>query len=177
MKSTLVPRLAAGLATSAALLCLPAHAEGLYVGANLGVPHFGDSGINGIAGSGSGASGKVYLGYQFIPYFGLEAGGTDLGRISNGNGSVNGHGEYLDAVGTLPLGNAWSLFGSLGVAHVSLTTSRGDSSGDGLKLGAGTDYALSSHLSLRAEWERYRPDTFGTKPNLDQYTLGVRYGF
>ena len=49
--------------------------------------------------------------------------------------------------------------------------------GNGLKVGLGAQYALTPKLALRAEWERYRPETFNTKPNIDQYTVGVRVAF
>ncbi len=160
---------------AAGCLCLPAQAAGPYAGASLGVPHFGDGGVNGITDNGSGVSGKLFGGYQFTPNFALEAGLADLGRIESG--SARSHGEYLDAVGILPLGDAWSLLGRLGVAHAALKTSAGDDSGNGLKLGLGAQYALSGNLALRAEWERYRPKVFGTRTNVDQYLVGVRFGF
>ncbi len=169
--------IAAALAVSAAALCLPAYADGLYVGAGLGVPHYGSGGVKGIGGNGTGVSGNLFGGYQVTPNFSLEAGVADLGRIRNDSGTVRSHGEYLDAVGTLPLGDSWALLGRLGVTHVALDTSAGDDSGNGLKVGLGAEYSLSSNLALRAEWARYHPDAFGTKINADQYVLGVRFGF
>ena len=60
---------------------------------------------------------------------------------------------------------------------VNLDTSNGDSRGNGLKLGLGAQYSLTSNVALRGEWERYHPSAFGNKPNIDQYTVGVRVGF
>lgn len=153
-----------------------AHADGLYVGGNLGVSHNGDT-IDGVDGGSSGASGKVYGGYSFTPNFGLEAGYADLGHVSDGSGSVKTHGEFVDAVGTLPLGADWALLGRLGVAHLNVDTSNGDDNGAGLKVGFGAQYSLTRDIALRGEWEHYRADAFGSKPNLDQYTFGVRFGF
>ncbi|MGS0754620.1 hypothetical protein ACVBEH_07810 [Roseateles sp. GG27B] len=118
--STIKPVLTAAI-LAASLGALPAHAENLYVGAALGVPHFGAgaNGINGVTGQGSGVSSKLYGGYQVTPNFALEAGVADLGHINNGVGSVSSQGTFLDAVGLRPLNNKWSLLGSLGVAHVN----------------------------------------------------------
>lgn len=155
---------------------LQAHAEGLYVGAGLGTPHYGST-VNGISGNGSGLSGKLYGGYQLLPNFAVEAGVADLGHIDQGNGKVDGRSVFLDAVGIAPLNDKWSLLGRVGVAHVNLDTSTGDASGHGLKLGLGAQYALGHDMALRGEWERYRPSVFGSRPDVDQFTVGLHVGF
>jgi OOP family OmpA-OmpF porin len=172
----LKPVVVAAIAAASSLLTVLAHADGIYVGGALGAPHFGDT-VNGVEGGSSGVSGKVFGGYQLNPNFALEAGVAQLGRISNGSGSIKSHGEYLDAVGLLPLGGNFSLLGSAGLAHVNLNTSNGDSDGFGLKLGLGGEYALSQRVSLRGEYERYQPSAFGSHPVVGQFTFGVRVGF
>jgi hypothetical protein len=32
-------------------------------------------------------------------------------------------------------------------------------------------------VAIRGEWERYQLTAFGDKPNADQFTLGVKFGF
>lgn len=176
--STIKPVLTAAI-LAASLGALPAHADNLYVGAALGLPHFGagNNGFNGITGQGSGVSSKLFGGYQFTPNFALEAGVADLGHIKNDTGSVSSQGVFLDAVGLLPLTNKWSLLGSLGVAHVNLNTSNGDASGNGAKVGLGAQYALTSNVVMRGEWEGYRPSAFGDKPKIEQFTIGARMAF
>ncbi len=160
----------------AGLFAANAQAEGLYAGVSMGAPHYQDS-VNGITGVGSGLSGKLFAGYQINPYFAIETGVADLGHIDNSSGNVNSHAEYLDAVGIAPLNDKWALLGSIGMAHATLNSSNGDSSGNGLKLGLGTQYALTSNVALRGEVERYREDAFGAKPNIDQYTVGLKVAF
>ncbi|MEO8119230.1 MAG: outer membrane beta-barrel protein [Rhodoferax sp.] len=146
--------------------------SGFYAGASIGTPQYPDI-LNGVSGDGSAASGKVFGGYQVTPNFALEAGVAALGDISQ----MNGRSEFLDAIGNLPLNEKWSLLGRLGVAHVNLDTSLGNDSGNGMKTGLGVQYSLSSKVALRGEWERYQMNVFGDKPNVDQYTVGLRVGF
>jgi OOP family OmpA-OmpF porin len=167
---------AAALIVIAGLAASTAHAEGLYVGGSLGTPKFQDP-VNGISGSGSGLAGKLFIGDTLTSNFAIEAGLAKLGRIKGDAGDVKAHAEFVDAVGILPLSQQVALHASLGLAHVSLDTPTGNASGNGLKLGLGAQYALSRQLALRADWERYRPSAFGTKPNIDQFTVGAQYSF
>jgi OOP family OmpA-OmpF porin len=102
---------------------------------------------------------------------------ADLGRISDDNGSIKSHGEYIDAVGFLPLNESWFLLGSVGAAHVNIDTSNGDDGGAALKLGLGAEYALNKNVALRGEYENYRVAAFDSHSNIGQYSFGVRVNF
>ena len=155
---------------------LPARAEGLYAGGNLGSPGYHDD-VNGIPGNGTGVSGKVYGGYQVNPNVAVEAGGMDLGHVDEATGKVKGQGLFVDLVGSLPIAQDWSLLGRVGAARANLETSNGDDHGAGLDYGAGVQYKLNSNVSLRGEWENYRVSVFDGHPNIHQYTVGVKLGF
>ena len=155
---------------------IAAPTDGLYAGASLGKSQYPDT-VNGVAGNGSGVSGKVYGGYQVNPNFAVELGVAKLGDVSTPSGQMNGQSEFLDAVGTLPLSDKWSLLGRVGVAHVDLNTSLGNDSGNGLKVGLGAQYSLTGNVAIRGEWERYQMKVFGATPNADQYTVGLRVAF
>jgi OOP family OmpA-OmpF porin len=127
---------------------------------------------------------KLFLGYQFSPRFGVEAGYYRLGessfRAQNSmppgqlNGSLRGLGLSLDLVGNWPVMEHLSVIGRFGAAATrseayfngsgsaataisSLRESRVDA-----KVGFGLQYALSPRLILRGEVERYRiGDTLG----------------
>ena len=126
----------------------------------------GDSLLGGYPADRSHFGGKLYGGYSFTPNFSLEAGYADLGRIKSDAGRLRADSWFLDAVGTLPLGNDFSLLGSVGVIdgqlRRDLNGSQIDGSasaserGTGYKLGAGLQYDFTKSTSLRAEWEHYR---------------------
>ncbi|MBG9389291.1 OmpA family protein [Caenimonas aquaedulcis] len=144
---------------------------------------------------------KLFGGYQFSPYIGVEAGLVDLGRFgytaqTTPAGSLNGdirvRGMNLDLVGTLPLFGRLSALGRVGVA--SLRSSDGFSAtgaarvpyananpsqrSANLKLGAGLSYAVTDALSVRLEGERYRlKDAVGNTGHADLLSVGLVYRF
>lgn len=142
---------------------------------------------------------KVYGGYQFNPYFGIEGGYYDLGHYgftatTSPPGTLNGdirlRGLNLDLVGTLPLTAGFSVFGRVGAAY---TQARDAFSGTGivvvtnpnpsvrdtnLKLGLGLQYDFTPALGVRLEAERYRVnDAVGNIGNVDMVSLGLVYRF
>ena len=150
-----------------------AHAEGFYAGGSLGSPHWNNS-VDGVDSDGHGLAGKLYGGYSFTPNFALEAGVMHLGESRDASGKVKADGTYLDAVGTYPLNREWSLLGRIGAAHARFGGPTGDSSDNGLKIGAGAQYQLSPTMALRAEYEQYRfHDVFDAKANVGQVTGGL----
>jgi OOP family OmpA-OmpF porin len=165
--------LCAALAGAASL---PARAEGLYAGGELGSPGYQDN-VNGVSGSGSGLSGKVYGGYQLNPNVAVEAGAMDLGHVDEAAGKVKGQGLFVDVVGSVPIAQDWSVLGRVGAARANLETSNGDDHGAGLDYGAGLQYQLNPNVALRGEWENYRVSVFDEHPNIHQYLFGVKLGF
>lgn len=171
-------RITHALAAAALLVAgTVAHAEGFYAGGSLGTPDF-RSDINGIGGDDGGTAGKVFGGYQFNPHFGVEAGYVHFGHVDGDLGSAKAHGEYLDAVGRYEFVPQWSVLGSAGVARARFKTTLGDDSSPALKLGAGIEYAMNPQISLLGQYEHYHfTDAFDSKPNVGQYTLGVKVNF
>ncbi|HSI51982.1 MAG TPA: porin family protein [Ideonella sp.] len=155
-------------------------AEGLYLGGSLAAPQWHGP-VNGSDGDNQGVGVNLYGGYSFTPNWSLEAGYMNLGRLKGDveglSTSAKAQGGYLDAVGTLPVGEGFSLLGRLGYAGANLKTTAGDDHGNGLKLGAGVQYDLSKQVALRGEWNRYRFDAFSDHQDIDQYSLGVKVGF
>lgn len=161
----------------AALAACGARAEGLYVGGSLGQTDYSGS-LNGVA-TGSGGTGlKVYGGTALNKNFSLEGGLFDLGKTSSSSGTVKGHGLYVDGVGTYELAPQWSLLGRVGLVEGRFSTSLGNDSSTGLKIGAGVQYDLTRQVSLRLEYERtHFVNLFDGKPNIGQTSFGVKVGF
>lgn len=171
-------KIAIALAGTAALLAGAAHAEGISVGGSVGPTHYRGDAVGGADTDRSDTGYKLYGGYSFTPNFGLELGYANLGRFRSGLGELKGDGVYLDGVGTLPLGNNFSLLGRIGAFNGKVDNSLlGSERSTNLKVGAGVQYDLSQNVALRGEWERYRFKAFGSSSNTDMVSVGVNYRF
>jgi OOP family OmpA-OmpF porin len=172
--SMIVAALAAGAATTAS-------ADGLYLGADLGHPQYSNN-VNGIGGgddaNNGGIGAKIYGGYSLTPNFALEGSLFRLGHSRVGDTSVNTSGVALDGVGTYSFAPQWSVLGRVGVAEGRFSTSFGNDSSPALKMGAGVQYDLTKQLALRVQYERYHfVNAFDGKPNIGEYTAGIKMSF
>ncbi len=179
----MLPRssLALVAATLAAGTMASAHADGLYVGGDLGHPQYSNS-VNGIGGGDDANNGslgaKVYGGYTLTPNFALEGSVFRLGHTHMGDANVNTTGIALDGVGNYMFAPQWSLLGRVGVAEGRFYTSGGDDSSAAVKFGAGVQYDLTKQVALRVQYERYHFfNAFDSKPNVGEYTAGVKFSF
>jgi OOP family OmpA-OmpF porin len=119
--------------------------------------------------------GKIYAGYQLMPWFALEGGFTRLGSFS-GRNDVNGPGTlfadvessgiHIDAVFMLDTQTNFTPFGKIGMVlagtrieysssgSVTITGDPVHEQGDSfLKLGLGVSYAFNRSISARIELE------------------------
>jgi OOP family OmpA-OmpF porin len=141
---------------------------------------------------------KFFMGYQYNPYLAFEGGVFNLGSYTFGAttapaGTLNGAlkntvGSNLDVLGTLPLGERFSLLARAGVQS-SKTRDLFSATGLALaptpsknqisyKYGVGAGFDLTKNIGMRADWERYRVgDGFSGKMNVDLYTLNLLYKF
>lgn len=146
----------------------------------------------------------VFGGYQFNPYFAVELSVRDLGEYSAHNNLGSLKDEFtattIGAVGFLPLGANFSLYGRVGAGVVRLdskATVNGyghfsdDDTGGTSSLGAGVEYRPmgKSGLALRLGWEShfftvksaYRVGYYYYDEKFDQridtYGLDVAYYF
>lgn len=151
---------------------------------------------------------KLFVGYIFNRYFAVEGGYTPLGTSSvdisyysgaavlTPVGSFNMEYEmsavYIDAVGSLPLNEKWSLIGRVGAAYgrtnvsvsgnpltLVLSSSEESKSSVRAKFGAGVDYNLNPAFTVRAEWEFYQlPDPLSSElVDVNAATLSLLYRF
>lgn len=155
---------------------------------------------------------KVYAGYRVNENFAIEAGYTRLGKFGyqgsfdfyitgydyEGSASLKGRAKAwtLSALGIVPLGQQFELFGKLGLARWDVKTTAnitvnqdGDSysestsvskKGTGLNFGLGAVYKFNANLGIRAEWERFndvgKEDVTG-KSDIDLLSIGLMYSF
>ena len=155
-----------------------ARAEGFYAGGSVGGQDWNSS-VNGVRGDSRGVSGKLFGGYELSPHFAVEAGAMHLGRMRDAVGAqASGAGVYLDGVGRYELAPQWSVLGRFGVTHARFSTSRGDDSGNGLKVGAGLQYDQNSKVALLGEYEYYQfSNAFDSRVRVGQFTAGIKVAF
>lgn len=142
---------------------------------------------------------KIYGGYQFNKYIGLEGGYFDLGKfgftantlpLGTLNGNIRLRGFNGDAVGTLPLSEKFSALGRIGFNNaqardsftgtgaVNVTNPNPSKRDTNYKLGVGVQYAFNDALAMRAEIERYRiNDAIGNRGDVDVFSVGLTYRF
>ena len=182
------------LAVAAWVAPSEAPAQGWYVGGSVGrsdaddgnaVPDLITSGS--VDGTDTGF--KIFGGYQFNPYFGLELAWVDLGTAKYSGsfsgfpvtgGTVKTQGFNFSAVGTYPFGSGFAVFGKVGAlaweSKQNDTTagtpfSNKESGGD-VSFGIGASYNFNKNIGIRAEWERFK-----AVGDIDLLSVGLAYKF
>lgn len=169
------------LATTLLVLPIAAHADdSWYVGAGVGLSNVDEFGIDE-----DDTGFKLFGGYHFNEFFGVEAAYVDLGELEEA--SIAGgpltelevDGFSLAAVGRYPITNAVSIHGKAGVyfwdADIvgSIAPQFNDDSDNDIFFGAGISYRFYERFTVIGEWERYDIDDF----DIDLLSIGVSYSF
>lgn len=171
-----------------------ASAQGFYIGGSAGKSDFDDNNaipdlISSGSVDGSDTGLKIFGGYQFNQNFGVELAWVELGEAGYSGtffgapvtgGTVETWGLNVSAVGTLPLGSGFALFGKVGLfaweAEASDVTGglpfSGQDDGTDISLGIGVSYDFTRNSSVRAEWERFK-----AVGDIDLLSVGVSYRF
>ncbi|MYM26989.1 outer membrane beta-barrel protein [Duganella sp. CY15W] len=169
---------------------LAAHAEGAYVGGNIGRAEQ-KADIASYSVKESTTAYKVYGGYNYTKNFGAEVGFADLREaektINGARISSKPQSLYVAATGTLPLDDQFALFAKVGVArnHVKMDVSSKFGSANGSDnrtspfIGVGASYALNKNISFVAEYENFGKVAKDGSSNIkaDFLSVGVRYAF
>lgn len=133
---------------------------------------------------------KVFGGVDITPMWGIEAGYTDI-READHNfnigatryaGTTEGRRAYLAGKATMPVNEAFSVYGKLGAGYTKteLNTlapaiSRSDSKTE-LYGAIGGQYNVNERVALTLEYERYgKSKDYGVKA--DAISLAARYSF
>lgn len=132
---------------------------------------------------------KIYGGYRFHPNFAAELAYVDLGKASYRGtffgtpvtgGSLETWGLNVSAVGIVPLGPAFELFGKIGFfgweSRARDTTGgipfSGEADDADVSFGLGANFNVSRNVSLRVEWERFK-----AVDDIDLLSLGLAFRF
>lgn len=164
----------AALALTAAMAAQADEQPGFYMGAGFGSTSIDDDGFDGIDFDDSDTGFKVFGGYSFNQYFAVEASYFDFGEASGNfddfgdtvNFDVGVSGLNASAVGTLPVGDMFSLFAKVGFAsydidvHVEIP---GVGSGSDSESESDMTYGVGGQLSfgqfgVRLEYEAIQVD-------------------
>jgi OOP family OmpA-OmpF porin len=142
---------------------------------------------------------KAFGGYEFNRYFALEAGYFNLGKFGftadtlpagSLRGNIKLQGANFDAVGSVPLGDKFSLFARAGLNYAHAKDSFAGTGSVGVidpspskwaanyKFGFGAEYDFTRVVGMRIEAERYRiDDAVGNKGDVDLYSAGLVFKF
>ncbi len=129
---------------------------------------------------------KLFAGWQFLPFLGVEGGYVDFGEVDDNSGGVRSEasadGWDIFLVGNLPLGMI-DLFAKAGVIAYNVDVevrSEGpggpfskDNSSEDFAYGAGAAVELGS-FAVRAEYEYFDVSEFDT---LSLWSIGLSYQF
>jgi OOP family OmpA-OmpF porin len=181
------PRTAAVVAViTIALSPLTAIADsGFFLGGAFGSASLNED-FDGLTVDSSTTSIRLVAGWRFNDYFAFEGGyhsfgdfedTVDIGGIPT-DVSVKADGWTLGGVGSIPIGDQFSLFGRVGaffwdgdaeVNNITVATPE-DSN---LFLGAGADYAFTEKFSLTGDWTRYELEDAASSV----FSIGFQYRF
>jgi OmpA-OmpF porin, OOP family len=181
---------------AAAILCSFATAASAqsFIGAAIGQSDIGNGVAKDLITSGAfdgvDTGFKIYSGYMFGRHFGFEGAYVDLGdaRYSGTfagvpvtGGKVKVSGYAICALLSYPVGSELAVSGKLGLFAWEWTASDTTAGrpfetierGNDLTFGVGAAYQFGRHLSLRAEWERFKLDD----TDADLLSVGIMWRF
>ncbi len=188
-------KLLAAVAISMLSTTAMAQDRGWYVGGALGQSKSKDFCPQvpaGVACDDTDVSVKGMGGYQFSPNvaveFGLTAAGLAEARPAGGTDTITAGILEATAVGILPLGDRFSVFGKVGLYSSRVEReveafgfrATDDTTNSDLTYGAGVGFAITPKFVLRAEWQRYQEVDAGPvigKSDVDIISIGVVYRF
>ena len=175
-KITVALLLTASIVTPA----VAADMQHMYVGARVGKA---DTSIDNASLNNNKPTGYgVFIGHMFSPSFALEGEYLRLGEVTlNSGGGTESDGFSLSGVGSIPLGEEFSLFGKLGYAKIESKATGSNPSGkvksDGVTYGFGGQYNVTPMVGVRAGWDRYKLDDSAFKGDISLVSVGAVFKF
>jgi OOP family OmpA-OmpF porin len=156
---------------------------GWYVGGSVGQMEADGNCPSGYSCDFKDTSWKVFGGYRLHRNFAAEVFYANWGEIKVASGPVSATGKLTSfgvaALGILPVGEQFELFGKLGIASSDQKVSASgpgvtisdSSSGSDTLFGLGASYNFTRNFALRAEWERLNDS------EVNAVSIGLQYKF
>ncbi len=133
----------------------------------------------------------VSAGYQFNPFFALEADYIDFGKFGEDDVRSDLKGLSLSAKGRFPITDAFGIYGKVGAfaSDMEVSAFDEDETYDEVSpfLGAGVDFKVTHSLTAFAEYNRYNLDDIDEDdfngqvtddgPKFDTARVGLSYMF
>ncbi|MDD5181032.1 MAG: porin family protein [Gallionellaceae bacterium] len=158
--------------------------NGFYAGVTLGRSSTGNDGTGGVMTKSTDTVAGILAGYQFTKNWGAEVFYTGAGKWDSQNTAgtilVNGKADAwgMNAVGTLPLSGAFSLYGKLGYAGTKSTLSVSPAGStytgttrNAVTYGLGGVCNVTPAVGVRLGWDHYGAATSGAN------VVGVKNDF
>lgn len=160
-----------------------------YVGVGVGTAkhELNISGVNVTEKGDRNAAGKIFVGADITPTFGVEAGhmsSSDDHKASvgalTGNVETKSRATYLAAKATMPVNEQFSVYGKLGAVHTKdkaySALGNYSQSDNGVYAGIGGQYNFNEKVAMTLEYERNgKKKDFGAKP--DVVSVNAKYAF
>ncbi|MEE8184328.1 MAG: outer membrane beta-barrel protein [Acidobacteriota bacterium] len=165
-------------------LISPMAYAGVFIGGSVGQTNLEETDL-GIGFDADDIGFKLFGGKRILKFFSLEGGYIDFGEpddvLFTDALEVELFGFDIFAVGTIPLGTSWELFGKLGFIYweedKTLTTGpvpTSESDGFDAAFGIGLAYKVSEHLLVRGEYEVFDIDG---KDDVTFTSVGIEFRF
>ena len=128
---------------------------------------------------------RYSIGFRTLQFLGFEATYDSLGSFSDENAGVRAEADISSygvyALGVLPIGKHFEMFGKVGYHHWSVdsslsgaVTESSSDSGNSPAYGTGFTFVLTQHFAIRTEYEKFKTDK---TDSLDLKSLGVEIRF
>jgi OOP family OmpA-OmpF porin len=166
------------LAGSVAHAATPGRYSGIAIGAT-------QIDVNGTSFNESDVGFKWFGGLMATPNFGLELGYIFGGTIDSSSGpvrSVESNAFTIEGVGSIPLGEKFSLYAKAGIGFYDayVATRAGtyySNSDEDFIYGVGGSLAFNQKIELRLEWQQLGFSTSAYKGDFSMLSLGFAYRF
>ena len=159
---------------AALVMPLAVHAEGSYFKAGVGESEYKAEGA-----TENKTAVTVAYGFAVDKNFDVELGYAHLGKVKETGGSIQAQSIYIAGVGNLPLTDAFSAFGKVGVAVSQLnakTTGFAETTETKTRalLGLGLAYNFTKEVAGTLEYQYFgKVDQI----KISALTVGIKYGF